>query len=145
MSIPFHTHTDRVITGDIQGRAPVEGSMMNRGGGGRRRSGQGTLLPQGASGVGANAGLGLHYFARLKLLRLVTWLSRFQRTYSQGLRTLFLVELILCAGVRERHFLFGRFSASGMGESRVATPFEEAGARGAVCAGVRGRQEAAAT
>ena len=49
-------------------------------------------MPQGASGVGAEAGLGLHYFARLKVLRPVTLLARFQRTYSQGLTTISFVS-----------------------------------------------------
>ena len=54
-----------------------------------------------------------------------------------------MVDLILCAGVRERHFLLARFSATGMAGSRKATPFEGAGDGYPVCAGVRGRQEAA--
>ena len=79
----------------------------------------------------------------MKVLRPVIWVSRLQRTYSQGLRPNFLVELILCAGVRERHFLFGRFSASEMAGSRGDTRFEGAGDGYPACAGVRGRQEAA--
>ena len=71
-----------LITGVTLGHVLLEGSMMIRGGGGRRRLRQGPSMPQGASGVGAEAGLGLHYFSRLKVLRPVIWLLRFQRTYS---------------------------------------------------------------
>ena len=71
------------------GHVLVEGSMVNRGGGGWLRSRQGPSMPQGASGVGAEAGLGLHYQTRLKVLRPVIWVSRLQRTYSQGLSTRF--------------------------------------------------------